>query len=491
MTAVNDVESASALSEPDPLRWKALIVIAVAQLMIVVDVSIVNIALPKAQSALHISVANRQWVVTAYALAFGSLLLLGGRIADYVGRKRTLLVGLIGFAAASAIGGIAPNAGVLIGARALQGAFAAVLAPAALSLLSVTFTDPAERAKAFGVYGAVGGGGVAIGLLGGGILTQYFSWRWCLLVNTPIAIVTAIAAIRVIRESKSAERGRYDLPGAFSSTLGLVCLVYGFTQADAKGWGSAETVVLLVMAGVLLALFVVIEHRSSHPLLPLHVITERNRGGAFATSMLSSMANFSMFLIMTYFLQGILHYSPLKTGFAFLPLSVGIVASAGLATQLMKRVDPRWIMAAGLALVAAGMVLFTNLKVDSLYWPDVFPGMAIMSVGLGLVFVPLFETALFGVGDADSGVASALVNTTQQIGGSIGTALLNTIAASVAAAYVVSHGVRSVAAGNVHGYTVAFAIGAGFAVVAIVVVITLVTVRRQDLAKKDSGMAVL
>jgi MFS family permease len=293
MTAVRDIESVGLQPEADPRRWQALAVIAVAQLMIVVDVSIVNIALPKAQAALHISVANRQWVVTAYALAFGSLLLLGGRIADYVGRKRSLLVGLIGFAAASALGGVAPSADVLIGARALQGAFAALLAPAALSLLSVTFTDPAERAKAFAVYGAIGGGGVAIGLLGGGVLTQYLSWRWCLLVNTPIAIATATGAILVIRESRAAERGRYDLPGALSSTLGLVCLVYGFTQADAKGWGAAETVVLLALAVVLLVAFVVIERRSPHPLLPLHIVTERNRGGAFVTSMLASMANFS------------------------------------------------------------------------------------------------------------------------------------------------------------------------------------------------------
>jgi EmrB/QacA subfamily drug resistance transporter len=417
-------------------------------------------------------------------------LLLGGRIADYVGRKRSLLVGLIGFAAASALGGVAPSADVLIGARALQGAFAALLAPAALSLLSVTFTDPAERAKAFAVYGAIGGGGVAIGLLGGGVLTQYLSWRWCLLVNTPIAIATATGAILVIRESRAAERGRYDLPGALSSTLGLVCLVYGFTQADAKGWGAAETVVLLALAVVLLVAFVVIERRSPHPLLPLHIVTERNRGGAFVTSMLASMANFSMFLFMTYFLQGTLRYSPVKTGFAFLPLSVGIVASAGVASQLMKRMSPRWIMAAGLAFVAVGMLLFTRLEVNSSYWPDVFPGMAIMSIGLGLVFVPLFATFLYGVNDSDSGVASALVNTTQEVGGSIGTALLNTIAASAAAAYVMHHGVGSSAAGNVHGYAEAFAIGAGLSGLAIVVVITLVTVRRQDLASKDLGIPV-
>ncbi len=490
MTTSTDPVVASAPTEPDPRRWKALAVIAIAQLMIVVDASIVNIALPKAQAALHISNADRQWVVTAYTLSFGGLLLLGGRIADYMGRKRMMIVGLLGFAAASALGGLAPDAAVLFASRAIQGAFAAVMAPAALSLLSVTFTDAKERAKAFGVYGSIAGGGLAIGLIGGGILTQYASWRWCLLVNTPIAILAAIAAFRLVRESKSESKGRYDLPGALTATLGLVALVYGVTEAETKGWGSTTTIGLLVAAVVLLAAFVAIESRSAHPLLPLRVVTERNRAGAYLTSLLTGVALFGMFLFLTYYLQGTLHYSPLRSGFAFLPFSVGVVASAGIASVLLPRVRPRWIMSTGLVLAGLGLLWFTQLHVNSGFWPHVFPAEVVMSLGLGLVFVPISSTALVGVSAGDSGVASAMINTTQQVGGSIGTALLNTIAASVTTTYVVVHGRGAIAAGTVHGYTVAFAAGAGVVVLALVATLWLVNARREDVASTAGAAAV-
>ncbi len=469
---------------PDPKRWLALVVIAISQLMIVLDASIVNIALPSAQRALHISNADRQWVVTAYTLAFGGLLLLGGRISDYVGRKRVFVIGLLGFAASSALGGLAPDAALLFGARALQGAFAALMAPAALSLLTVTFTEPRERARAFGVYGGIAGGGAAIGLVLGGLLTQYASWRWCLLVNVPVALVAALAASRVVRESRAEGRAHYDIPGAVTVTLGLVALVYGFTKAETDGWASSTTITLLAAAVALLAAFVTIEMRSSHPLLPLRVVLDRNRGGSFLASLLVGAALFGMFLFLTYYLQGTLHYSALKSGFAFLPFSVGIIASAGLASGLLPRFGPRNLMAIGLGLATVGMVWFTQIAVGSSYALHVLPAEIIMSVGMGLVFVPLSSTALVGVADHDAGVASALVNTTQQVGGSLGTALLNTIAASATASYLVAHR-GATAVGLVHGYTTAFVFSAVLLAVGLVATVLLVRAGRDDIPAAD------
>jgi EmrB/QacA subfamily drug resistance transporter len=475
---------------PDPRRWLALAIIAVAQLMIVVDGSIVNIALPSAQKALHISNADRQWVITAYTLAFGGLLLLGGRIADYVGRKRMFIIGLIGFAVASAIGGLAQDSAMLFGARALQGAFAAVMAPAALSLLTVTFTDPAERAKAFGVYGGIAGGGLAIGLILGGVLTEFASWRWCLLVNVPIGAITAVAAFRVVHESKAEGGHHYDIPGAVTITAGLVALVYGMTEADTDGWASVTTIAFLVAAAVILVAFVLIERRSDHPLLPLRVVTERNRAGAFLTSLLVGAALFGLFLFLTYYLQGTLHYSALKSGFAFLPLSVGIVASAVAASFLLTRYPPRMIMSGGLILTAAGLFWFTQIGVHTGYLAHILPAELAMSIGLGLTFVPISSVGLFGVDPRDAGVASALVNATQQVGGSIGTALLNTIAASALSGYLASHLAaahhsaaaiaRITATATVHSYTTAFIVSALLAVVGLIVVLFLVNAKTED-----------
>jgi len=320
--------STDAYRAVDPRRWVALGVIAVAQLMVVLDASIVNIALPSAQRALNISDANRQWVVTAYALAFGGFLLLGGRIADFIGRKRAFVIGLVGFGVASAIGGIAQNQGELFAARGLQGAFAALMAPAALSLITVTFTEPRERAKAFAVYGGISGGGAALGLILGGVLTEYASWRWTLLVNTPIAIATAVAGFLVVRESRAEGKPRYDIPGVITSTLGLLALVYGFTKANEDGWSATSTISFLAAAGVLLAAFVVIERNTAEPLLPPRVFTERNRAGAFLVSLLIGLSLFGMFLFLVYYLQGTLHYSALKSGLAFLPFSAGIVVGS-------------------------------------------------------------------------------------------------------------------------------------------------------------------
>ncbi|MCW2750965.1 MAG: transporter [Aeromicrobium sp.] len=462
-------------TDVDPRRWLALVVIAVAQLMIVLDASIVNIALPSAQHALHISDANRQWVVTAYAVAFGGLLLLGGRIADFIGRKRAFVIGLIGFGVASAIGGLAQNQGELFSARALQGAFAALMAPAALSLITVTFNEPRERAKAFGVYGGISGGGAALGLILGGVLTEYASWRWTLLVNTPIAIGTAVAAVVLVRESRAEGKPRYDIPGVITSTLGLVALVYGFTKANESGWSANSTILLLVAAVVLLAAFVVIERNTAEPLLPPRVFTERNRAGAFLVALLIGLALFGMFLFLVYYMQGTLHYSAVKSGLAFLPFSVGIVVGAGVASGILPRVGPRPLMAGGTALAALGMLLFTQITVEPSYLSHVLPAEIIMSIGIGLAFVSLSSTALVGVADHDAGVASALVNTMQQVGGSLGTALLNTIAATATIHYVTDHGTGSAAAGAVHGYTVAFTWSLGALILATVLALVLVT----------------
>src|SRR5215475_6290726 len=312
---------------PDRRRWYALIVIMLGQLMVVLDATVVNVALPHAQAALDISNADRQWIVTAYTLTFGGLLLLGGRIADYFGRKRTFMVGLIGFAAASALGGFAINQAMLFGARALQGAFGALLAPAALSLLTVTFTEPRERAKAFGVFGAISGGGAAIGLISGGLLTEYASWRWCLFVNVPIAGIALLAAIPIVHESRAQGNTRYDIPGAILATLCLVALVYAFTEAakphgsSTNGWAAPLTISMLVAAAVLLTGFVYWESRVKNPLLPLRVITDRNRGSSFLVSILIGAGLLGMFLFMTFYLQQTQHYSPLKTGIAYLPFS--------------------------------------------------------------------------------------------------------------------------------------------------------------------------
>ena len=473
--------------EPDPKRWLALGLIAVAQLMVVLDASIVTIALPSAQHALHISTANRQWVVTAYTLSFGGLLLLGGRIADYVGRKRVFLIGLLGFAGASALGGASVNAPMLFGARALQGAFGALLAPAALSLISVTFVEVKERSTAFGVYGAISGGGAAIGLVLGGILTEYVSWRWCLLVNVPIAVVTAVASIPVVRESKAHGNTSYDIPGTVTVTAGLVALVYGFTKAASDGWAASATLTCLAIAAVLLVAFVVIEVKSANPLLPMRVILERNRGGSFLSAFLVGSGLFGMFLFLTYYFQGTLGYSALKAGILFLPFSVGIIMAATAASKLLPRFGPRPLMVIGFATATVGMLWLSRITPHTSYLVHVLPSEILISLGMGLAFVPMSSTALFRVSPHDAGVSSALVNTTQQVGASLGTALLNTVAASATTAYLVTRtpdkAVR--AAALVHGYTVGFLVGAGCLVVALLLSLFLITATRADLADVD------
>ena len=481
-------------TELDPNRWRALLVIAIAQLMVVLDASIVNIALPSLQADLGISDANRQWVVTGYTLAFGGLLLLGGRIADFWGRKRAFMTGLLGFAGASALGGVAQNQEMLFSARALQGVFAALLAPAALSLISVTFTDSKERAKAFGVYGGLSAGGAAIGLILGGVLTQYASWHWCLLVNVPIAILAFFLAIPNVHESKATGDTRYDIPGAITSSLGLVSLVYGITQVAELGWSDPTTLSWFGASLVLLASFFVIESRTSHPLLPMNILLDRNRGASYLTSFIVGAGLFGMFLFLAYFFQGILQYSPIKAGLLFLPFSVGVGISAGIASVVLPRFGPRYVSFIGLLLATAGMLLLTQLDPASSYVSDILPALMVLSLGMGLVFVPISATALFGVGNHDAGVASAVLNTAQQIGGALGTALLNTVAVTATANYFTANMIDptdpanagAFAFGLTEGFVATFTWSAGFMIVGAIIWVFMINADKDTLAVNDA-----
>jgi EmrB/QacA subfamily drug resistance transporter len=445
-------------------RWWILALLGIAQLMVVLDATIVNIALPSAQEALGFSDDSRQWIVTAYALAFGGLLLIGGRLGDLFGRRRTLIAGLVGFAVASAIGGAAQSFGVLVAARAAQGAFGALLAPAALSLLTTTFTDPNERGKAFGIYGAIAGGGGAVGLLLGGVLTEHLSWRWTLYVNLLFAIPAALGALALLARQARDARPHIDVPGMLTATGGLFALVYGFAQAETHGWGSATTLGFLAGGVALLMAFVAIERRAAHPLLPLRVVLDRNRGGSYLAIGISGAGMFGVFLFLTYYLQQTLGYSPIETGFAFLPMLGAVMLTATMSTAaLLPRVGPRPLITLGMVLAAGGMVLLAQLGVDSTYAAHVLPGLLVSGVGIGLVMAPAMNTGTLGVDEGDAGVASATVNTMQQIGGSLGTALLSTLAASAAGSFLAGTPSTAAAAAEaaVHGYTTAFWWAAG------------------------------
>jgi EmrB/QacA subfamily drug resistance transporter len=440
-------------------RWLILLVLGIAQLMVVLDATIVNIALPSAQDALGFSNDGRQWIVTAYALAFGSLLLLGGRIGDLFGRKRTFVVGLLGFAGASVLGGLAQSFGVLVGARALQGLFGALLAPSALSLLTTTFTEPGERGRAFGIFGAVAVGGAAIGLLLGGILTEYLSWRWCLYVNLVIAVPAALAAMSLLHNQAPAVKPRLDIPGTLTASGGLFAIVYGLANAQTHSWGAALTVGMLAAGVVLVAAFAAIQRRSRNPLLPLRVVLDRDRGGSFLAMGLAGAGVFGVFLFLTYYLQQTLGFSPIKTGLAFLPMTFAIVVTAtSSSTKLLPRIGPRPLIGGGMLLAAVGMLTLTGVGVDTAYATHVLPGLMIIGAGMGLVFSSAMATATFGVEPADAGVASALVNTMQQVGGSIGTALLSTLAATTVTSDLAGRAPDPalLASAAVHGYTTAF-----------------------------------
>jgi EmrB/QacA subfamily drug resistance transporter len=434
--------------------------------MVVLDTTIVNIALPSAQSALGFSTESRQWVVTAYSLAFGSLLLIGGRLSDIIGRRRTLLIGLLGFAAASAVGGAAVGFAMLVTARAAQGVFAAILAPAALSTLNVTFRKGRERARAFGVYAAIASGGAVVGLLLGGALTEWLSWRWCLYVNLLFALPAA-AAVATTLPARDVAGGRLrqlDWPGVVTVSGGLFCLVYGLSNAQTDSWTAPLTIGMFVASAALLAAFAYIEARAAQPLLPLRIVSDRNRVGAYLAIAVAFCSMFGVFLFLTYYLQQTLRYSPLVTGVAFLPFAAGIALSAGVSnTQLVPRLGPRPLIPAGMTIAAVGMYWLRHLGESSTYAGGVLGPIIVLGIGVGLTFAPAIATATAGVPVDDAGVASAMVNTSQQIGGAVGTAVLSTIFTSALARYASSHppGPRLQSAAAIHGYTVAFGVACG------------------------------
>jgi EmrB/QacA subfamily drug resistance transporter len=409
--------------------------------MVILDSTVVNIALPSAQADLGFSNGDRQWVITAYSLAFGSLLLLGGRIADLIGRKRAFVIGLVGFAVASALGGAAPDFGLLVAARALQGAFGALLAPTALSVLTTTFTIPKERARAFGIWGAIAGAGGAIGLLLGGFLTQDLNWRWNLYINVAIAVVALVGSFFFVHSTaRVGERPKLDIPGTIFVSAGLFFLVYGFSNAETDGWGNADSWGMLIASGVLLIAFVLWIRRATHPLLHLSVILDRNRGAAYMSIMLAAVSMFALFLFLTYYLQTGLHYTPIQTGLSFLPMVGMLVVAAQLGTNFfVPRFGPKVLVPAGMLIGAGGMIWLTNLTLQSTYVADVMLPLMVIGFAMGTIMPASMQTATLGVDRQYAGVASALVNTSQQVGGSIGTALLNTLAASAVTAYIVAH----------------------------------------------------
>jgi EmrB/QacA subfamily drug resistance transporter len=461
----------------DPKRWWILALCGLGQLMVVLDLTVVNIALPKAQIALGFSNDDRQWIVTAYALAFGGLLLVGGRLSDRIGRKWTFMVGMAGFAIASAVGGAAQSFLMLATARAVQGIFAALLAPSTLSLLTTTFSDPRERGKAFGIFSAIAGSGSAIGLLVGGVLTTYLSWRWCLYVNDLIAGLGLFGAFTLLRSGTGDDRVHIDDPGILAGVGGLVSLVFGFSEAAVDGWASVSTILPLALAAVLLVAFVAVERRAEHPILPLGVLLDRRRGASYLTILLLAIGMFGVFLFLTYYLEEIAGYSAVRAGLAFIPLTVSVVAASIITnTRLLPRFGPRAIVPVAALVGGLGMIYFAQLALSTSYWTGIFPPGVIFGLAMGGIFGCCLNMATAGAGPDTAGVASALVTTGQQVGGSIGTSLLNTIATSAAATYLVTHASKAFlahharslmhttvwATAQVHSYDVSFYIAAGF-----------------------------
>lgn len=502
------------------LGW-ALLLISVAQLMVVLDASIANIALPFIGNDLNIDDANLTWIVTGYALAFGGLLLLGGRLGDLYGRRRVFMIGLAVFAIASLLGGFAANEGLLLAARGLQGLGAALASPAALALITTTFPAGPARNRAFAVYAAMSGAGAAVGLILGGWLTGLDpilgleGWRWTFLINVPIGLLAAAAAPRFLNESES-HPGELDVPGAITGTLGLLGLVYGFTRAgeEAHGWGDPWTIGALTAGVLLLALFAIVESRVAHPLLPVRVFANRTRATSFLVMMIVPAAMFSMFYFLSLFIQLVVGYSPLHTGFAFLPFSVGIVIGAGVSSNLVNRIDPRFIAGVGTLMAAGALFGFSRLDVphgasdlmalangghlgaDVNYWGSIFPFIVLMSVGMGAVFVPLTLTAVHHLRAEDSGIGSGVLNTMQQVGGALGLAILSTVALQASDATktdlvrdLTAQGLPADAAGPLaylgsftEGATAAFLVGAALIAIGSLAIWTFLNVKHEELA---------
>ncbi|MFK0287423.1 MFS transporter [Streptomyces sp. NPDC090499] len=482
----------SGLRGSHAVRWWVLAVIGLAQLMVMLDATVVNIALPEAQQDLGFSDGSRQWVITGYALAFGSLLLLGGRLGDLLGRRTLFVIGLAGFGAASVLGGAAGNFEILVAARVAQGLFAALLAPAALSLLSVTFTEPSERAKAFGIFSALGGAGGAIGLLVGGMLTEWASWRWVMYVNVVFAVPALIGALLLLAKPVITKKPQLDIPGIVVVSAALFAVVYGFAHVESTSWTDPVALGSMIVGAVLLAVFVWLESRVAHPLLPLRVVLDRTRGGSFMAVFVIGMGMFSIFLFLTYYFAASLGYSPIKTGLVYLPMVAAVVASSTtMPVLVLPRVGPKIVITAGFLFAAAGMALLTRIELDSTYATHIMPGMILMGLGIGSVMTTAFQGATSGLHHEDSGVASALINTGQQVGGSISTALLTTIASSAATDYLTSHKPSALAAAQagVEGYTATFAWGSGFFVAGAVIAALLIPNRALAPSEGEPVMA--
>jgi EmrB/QacA subfamily drug resistance transporter len=463
-------------------RWLILATVCIAQLMLLIDSTVVNVALPSAQRALHFSTANREWVVTAYVLAFGSLLPLGGRVSDIWGRKRMFVIGALGFAAASAVGGAAQSFTMLIVARAIQGLFGALLAPAAIATIAVTFTDPTERAKAFGVFGAISGSAGALGLLLGGVLTSYVNWRWCMFVNVAFGALALLGAMTLMTNNTNPDKPRLDLLGTALATTGLFGIVFGAAKAETNGWGAAISLIPLIAGGVLLLAFLASQRRAAYPLMPLHVVGDRNRGSGLLVLLLATAAIFSMFLFLTYYFQGVLHYSPVRTGIAFLPLPVAIVISASVVQGgLVSRLPSRAFIGFGLLLCTAGMFLLTRIGVHTHYYAWTLGGLTLVGLGAGTATLMALDMSSIGVAPQDVGVAGSLANVVQQIGPAIGIAILSTVTATATTHYVTGHtGMHNLAAhATVHGFTVAFWYGTAIFAAAAVICTTLVRARTR------------
>ena len=482
----------SGLRGSHAVRWWVLAVIGVAQLMIMLDATVVNIALPHAQLDLGFSDGNRQWVITGYALSFGSLLLLGGRLGDLLGRRTLFVIGLAGFGAASVVGGAASNFEIFVAARVAQGIFAAVLAPAALSLLSVTFTEPSERAKAFGVFGALGAAGGAVGLLLGGMLTEWASWRWVMYVNVVFAAPALIGALLLLAKPVVSQKPKLDIPGIAAVSAGLFAIVYGFAHVESTSWTDPVALGSMIVGALLLVVFVWLESKVAHPLLPLRVVLDRTRGGSFVAVFVIGMGMFSVFLFLTYYLAASLGYTPIRTGLAYLPMVTAVALSSTTVSLLvLPKLGPKIVVSASFLVAAAGMGLLTQLELDSTYAAHILPGLILLGLGLGGVMATAFQGATSGLHHEDTGVASALINTAQQIGGSISTALLTTIASSATTDYLTSHKASAMAAAQagVEGYTATLAWGSGFFVVGAVVAAFLIPNRALEPSEGEPVMA--